>query len=264
MFLSVTIFSLIYSVCAVPFQTNSETRVYVVDTGIARIPQLPSLLPGFSFNGSTSDDNAHGTFISTVASSYAPDAVFVPVKVADAHGAATLSHVVDGLGWIQQHMQDQHNSGKLSVVLVGIGSASKHTEIDALLQDLAQHAVIVLSAGASHTNTCNAGPTTPNTLIVGAVDQNNHVTAFSNTGPCVALYAPGKDIQGWNHLAERVVLSGTSMAAAAVAGWAAHYIQKHPEVMTPHHVMDFLLDHCTPGVLGLAETDHNRLASFLV
>lgn len=70
----------------------------------------------------------------------------------------------------------------------------------------------------------------PNFLIVGAVDRRGAITAFTNTGPEVGLYANGDGV------AARLVggalshVSGTSFATPVVAGTAAKILSVLPEL----------------------------------
>ncbi|WP_203769579.1 S8 family serine peptidase, partial [Actinoplanes nipponensis] len=70
----------------------------------------------------------------------------------------------------------------------------------------------------------------PQVLTVGAVDRRNKVAAFSTHGPQVDLVAPGVDIPAPAPGNEYVTGTGTSAAAAIVAGAAALIRARHPEL----------------------------------
>jgi type VII secretion-associated serine protease mycosin len=70
----------------------------------------------------------------------------------------------------------------------------------------------------------------PEVLTVGAVDRKNKVAKFSNHGPHVDLVAPGVDIPAPAPDDKYVTGTGTSGAAAIVAGAAALIRAKYPEL----------------------------------
>mmetsp|Transcript_40789 Transcript_40789/g.85472 ORF Transcript_40789/g.85472 Transcript_40789/m.85472 type:complete len:168 (-) Transcript_40789:138-641(-) len=80
-------------------------------------------------------------------------------------------------------------------------------------------------------NACFYSPYHPSAITVGALsdDENgfNPMTLSSNYGECIDIWAPGEDIFGASNQGEyeSVSKSGTSVAAAFVAGVASLYFE---------------------------------------
>jgi subtilisin family serine protease len=96
---------------------------------------------------------------------------------------------------------------------------------------------------------------------VGATDETDTITWFSNFGPCVSLLAPGLNIVSLGiNGAPTATLSGTSMSAPLVAGSAALVIDKHGKHFSVAQVRQALIDAASTGVVGgLSEDTPNRL-----
>lgn len=96
-------------------------------------------------------------------------------------------------------------------------------------------------------------------FTVGATNQFDEETDFSNFGECLEIYAPGKEIVSAKRGGGNVALDGTSMAAPHVTGVAALYKAEHPNA-TPAEVQDFLEDKSTKDVVeNLSDNSPNRL-----
>jgi subtilisin family serine protease len=89
----------------------------------------------------------------------------------------------------------------------------------------------------------------PAAFTTAASDNLDKKAAFSNWGPCVDAYAPGVTITGdWIGSTTSIkTISGTSMAAPAVAGTAALYLADH--VSTPAGADTWIREHGTTGVI---------------
>lgn len=82
----------------------------------------------------------------------------------------------------------------------------------------------MVAAGNTNEDACRYSPASASGAItVGAVDEKQMARAFFlNYGSCVDLYAPGVSVSSVHPTSDSPqVLSGTSMAAPAVAGMAA-------------------------------------------
>lgn len=206
---------------------DGSAIIAVLDTGVdAGHPDLAGRMgSGQSFvNGdSNSDPNGHGTALAGIAAANVNNAVGVAgvayaratvssVQVLQPDGTGLDSDVIAGVVWAVD------NGAK--VILMGFSSADYSAALaDALQYAWSKGAVLVAATG----NDSSSAPSYPagmeNVLGVASTDQNDNVAADSNTGSaCVA--APGVDIYTTNPSGNYGSVSGTSAAAANVAGLA--------------------------------------------
>jgi subtilisin family serine protease len=111
---------------------------------------------------------------------------------------------------------------------------------------------VVVSAGDGSGDACKASPASaPQAITVGATEKSsNNVASFSNTGSCVKIYAPGRDIIAAgaflaNSLSQS---SGTSQACPHVAGTVALIINKKGN-MSPSTMINELITLSTKDIL---------------
>ena len=206
--------------------------VALLDTGVDASHQelVGKVVPGISLrdgsNGMT-DSSGHGTWLAGIIAArtdtmplegiaglgYAGVHI-MPVTVLDANGEGQDSDVIAGVIWAADHGAD--------VILMAFSAP----EFSANLQDAIDYAwsrgaVVVAAVGnnASSTPTFPAGDR--GVMGVAAIDQNDSPAWFSNSGQAVFIGAPGVDIQTIDIDGNFIVISGTSAAAAHVAGLAA-------------------------------------------
>jgi subtilisin family serine protease len=263
--------------------TGLGVTVYVIDTGIyAEHPEFTSV-PGRVSTGAVFvsqeppvDFNGHGTHVAALIGGasfgVAKNANIIAVKAFNRFGQAQKPALLQALGWVSSQIATG-NPAK-SIVVMTLNSPSD-ADIDQAIEDLSsQGAAVIASAGNSAADACDLSPAgTSSAITVGATGLLDGVTAFSNQGPCVSLYAPGSDIRsawipvppggvvppaGWMDF-PTVYLSGTSSAAALAAG-AAALILETQDFASAGALRDRLIRNATKDVIaGLGANSYNNL-----
>lgn len=245
-------------------QTGSGTTVYIVDTGILSSHQQFSgrVLSGYtaiSDGNGTTDCNGHGTHVAgTVGGStygVAKNVNLVPIRILGCDGSGASSNVIAGLDWILK------NGKKPAVVNMSLGG-DVSTSLDSAVENLFNNGyVMVVAAGNSNTDACNASPArVSKALTVAATDSTDTRASYSNYGSCVDIFAPGSQINSsWigSNTATKV-LNGTSMATPHVAGVVAEMLQSTPTA-TPQTISTNLLNQASSNVVKNPSGSPNRL-----
>ena len=230
--------------------TGSGVNVYVLDTGIDYAnPDFAGRIGNgaTAYGTSAQDDEGHGTHVSgTIGSTrygVANGVTFHPVKVLDSTGSGQLSTVVEGINWIAA------NAPARSVVNMSVGGSYSQAVNDAARALVDRGLVVVAAAGNDGDDARYHSPgSEPSLLTVGAVDQYDQDTYFSNFGPVLDLYAPGTDIRSDALHGGSVTMSGTSMATPHVSGAAALYWGLHPTA-SASAVTSAIMSQATRGAL---------------
>jgi len=127
-----------------------------------------------------------------------------------------------------------------------------------------------LAAGNSAEDSCNYSPPSVLTAVtVGAMQVDDQMANFSNSGPCMNVFAPGVDVLStWigSDTATNVI-SGTSMAAPHVAGLMAYFLSLQPKKgdndykgeTTPADMLKFLMDTATKDTIKNVPDDTPNL-----
>jgi len=186
----------------------------------------------------------------------APGATILPVRVADDEGNAGSDQIADGIEYAIRMNVD--------VINLSLEAGEKSTRVSKLLA-LATKAgiVIVASAGNDAEEVEGLIAERPDTISVGAVDQDDDIASFSNFSNKkvkVTIFAPGVDLYGpvgWPTKTTMGLGSGTSFSAGLVSGAVALYLELHPAV-APKDVrraislaVDYVVDGQAAGRLNL-------------
>lgn len=241
---------------------GNGVRAYVIDTGVFRSHQefkgrIESGFGAVADGRGSNDCDGHGTHVAgTIAGKtvgIARAATIVPVRVLDCLGEGYLSDILDGIDWVIS----DHQANTPAVANLSLGSDYVVEVLDVAIQALVADGITtVVAAGNSDLDACDTSPARAvNAITVGATNQLDERTYWSNYGSCVDIFAPGgTDYFGGSEIYSAGIansrsyaeMSGTSMAAPHVAGVAARYLSVHPRY-TPAQV--------TSALLGAASTD---------
>jgi subtilisin family serine protease len=233
----------------------ADVTVYILDTGIRTSHQdfggRASYGADFVGGGVSGDCNGHGTHMAgTVGGAYygvAKNVKLVSVRVLDCSGNGSASAAIAGLDWVVA------NHDRLSVANMSFAGPSNSALNDAVAKAIAAGVTVVAASGdyGMPPDACSYSPASaPGAITVGAMQQPDMVTGFSNVGPCVDLFAPGFSITSDWYTGDNIVWvrDGTSSAAAHASGAAAMYLSLHPTA-SPAEVANGLVSAATTGVL---------------
>lgn len=214
--------------------------IYILDTGIYTDNKIFAgrARMGWSFEADPTDHDGHGTHVSGTAAGgtfgVASGANLIGVKVLGDDGGGESSNTIAGIDYVLQAHEKRKASGDAdfrgSIMSMSWGLDSESPSIQtAIKAALSQGIHVSVAAGNSGTDACNkspsmAGGTNSAAVVVGSIDEMSAISDFSNTGPCVDIYAPGEDVLSAWIGAPNVVqyLSGTSMACPHVTGVMAY------------------------------------------
>lgn len=221
------------------YQTGVGVDVYVIDSGIADLPEFAGRLgAGYTSVGGTPTTPcfSHGTEVASVigGTNYgvAKGVTLHPIRVVyqcGFPGEWNGADYIDGVNWVIAH------HGTRSVANVSLGSGGDQA-VDGATDDLIIQMPVVVAAGNDGEDACGHSPARVTAaLTIAATDINDELAAWgsqaSNYGGCVDLMAPGT-AGGYDLNGNPVGSSGTSVAAPYVAGVVALMRSEHPAAST--------------------------------
>ena len=200
--------------------------VAVLDTGadLEHEDLIDNLLPGKNFVNPKlppQDDQGHGSHVTgTICAAnnklgtvgVAPKSKVVPVKVLDSKGSGKLSDVSNGVIWAADQGVD--------FITMSLGSPNPSKILhDAIKYASSKGVVVWCAAGnAGQTHNIFYPAAHPETIGIGAINENFDRAGFSCTGPDLDFLAPGVKILSTVPKNWYAILSGTSMANPFAVG----------------------------------------------
>ncbi len=258
---------------------TSTVRVFVLDTGMyVNHPDL-RVMEHVSFVPELADDlNGHGTHVAGIIgarnnSDYvigvAPGIGLHAIKVLDRNGDGTSATVISGINHVINFKRA--NPTVPCVINLSLGvvvNMTSYNMIDtACAQAVNEGIVVVVAAGNDSIDARNVSPAhTTEVITVGAYDVYDRLASFSNYGTAIDILAPGSNVLSTSYTGNTTIMSGTSMASPAVAGWCALYLQYQPTA-TPAQVAQALkllsVSSDNPSISHTRGTSTTRLSVFV-
>jgi subtilisin family serine protease len=223
---------------------STEIIIAILDGGVdGTHPDLaPNMVAGWNVydnSSDTSDPGGHGTKVAGSAVAASNNSIGVagvawgckimPIRIADPTGATTYSIIAAGLNWAANHGARVANVSYTASDSSTVQSAAKYFQT--------KGGVVAISSG--NLSTFDSTPDNPYILTVGATDNNDVLTSFSNTGNNVDLSAPGIMIRTTARGGGYESVAGTSFSSPIVAGVAALVISANPS-LTSTQIQDIL------------------------
>ncbi|WP_229873316.1 type VII secretion-associated serine protease mycosin [Streptomyces cirratus] len=250
--------------------TGKGVTVAVIDSGVARIPELEGqLVSGRDFapenieGDEHTDYRNHGTSMAAIiagngkgvggadrALGLAPDAKILPVRVnLYGNGASSDTTLVEAIRYAADS-----EAKILNISLVGWDDAA--TLRDAVKYAWSKGKLIFAGAGNDGGSYANYPAATPGVVGVGAVDADGKATTESQHNAFVDMSAPGVDIvSGCNGGTGLCKTHGTSDATALASASAALLWSVHPD-WTNNQILRVLLNTAGKPVDGVQRNDY--------
>ena len=208
-----------------PVQAASPVVVAILDSGVdASHPAFAGrIVDGYDvwYDDADPDDGCgHGTALAGIVAQLAPDAAIMPVKVMADECYGTYSRMAEGIVYAA-------DAGADIILIASGGYAPSDSLAEAVEYAQGRGALVVGGAGNDGTD----APFYPAAYVfsVSAVDRLCGPYYRSNYGAHVDIAAPGVEV--WTTApGGYAIRSGTSMAAAHVAGAAALVWGARPEL----------------------------------
>ncbi|TFD97069.1 S8 family serine peptidase [Jeotgalibacillus sp. R-1-5s-1] len=227
--------------------TGKGIKIGIIDSGIDTKHFDLKVTGGASFVDYTTsyhDDNGHGTHVAGIVAALnnsvgyrgiAPNAELYALKVFDADGGGNISGLVHAIQWAIDH--------ELDIINMSLGAQADSTALRLAIEQASKEGLLLVSAagndGTGSGNTVDYPAAYPQTIAVGAVDQQLRLAPFSSTGAAVDLTAPGVLVSSTYFQNQYAKMSGTSMATPYVSAMAALLMEAKPQA-TATEIRDLL------------------------
>ena len=218
-----------------------RAKIAFIDTGFC--PPLDFYLPRKRtaafvdfVSGETDpyDDNGHGTavgcllacdgrFSPWVKTGSAAGADVVALKAIESNGSGSVLNILEAMQWLYDNYR-RYNVTTLCMSLGGRAEEGKDPLCEAVNALWNEGITVVASAGNSGENGVTSPGRCGRIITVGSVEKNENkivraqYSSFDKDGSKPEVCAFGSDVDCVSPENERVVLSGTSIAAPVVAG----------------------------------------------
>lgn len=246
---------------------KGNTKIGLIDTGVTSIPDTAGQIgAGFNVianNSNVTDDNGHGTFISSIIASQVNNgqgiagindrATIIPIKVLGADGSGNLSNLIKGI----QYAIDQN----VNIINLSLATSSYTEGLNSIIEQAYQKGIIIVAAAGNGGLNITSPTISPlnndgnkNWIIgVGTIDNRGVRPGYANDGFGVDVLAPGDNVIGYNQNNTLQYRSGTSISTAVVTGvisaWRDYY-----GTLTPEDAMNLINSSSQNKVISMSNT----------
>jgi len=235
--------------------TGAGVNVYIIDSGIRRthtefagrvVPAFSSIADAYGPDGC----HWHGSHVAGIVGGtiygVAKSATLHSVRAYDCSGIGTSSSILAAIDWVTA------NHTGPSVALMSISGPSS-LAVNAAVQSSINAGITYVAAAGNNTgdDACRYSPAgVTDAITVAAISGTDRQTGYTNVGNCVDLYAPGSQIYSATAESDTAIalFTGTSQAAAFVAGAAALHLEGSPDAL-PADVAASIISNATVGVV---------------
>lgn len=207
---------------------SEEIIIAYLDTGVDRNHEdlRQKIKPGyntFDKSNDITDYHGHGTHVAGIIGAVTNNLTgiaglswknpIMPVKVLDENGEGSIFEIASGIIWATDH--------GAKVINMSLGD-SEHSEMlyEAIRYAYERDVVLIAAAGNDNVETPMYPSAYEEVIAVAAVNEQEQKAEFSNYGQHIDVAAPGENIPSTFLDSQYVFMSGTSMAAPHVTGFA--------------------------------------------
>lgn len=212
---------------------GKSVSIAILDTGIADAKNninIENKINLIKKQAGPKDFDGHGTYISSIISSkkfgIAPKSEVYIGKVISTSNKGDFRDVSKGVKWATNLNVD--------IILMSLGGKSYSSELEKEIERAINKNILIISAvgneGISNRDTVMYPAKYKGVLGVGAIDDREKIWFKSSKGTGVDIVAPGSNVPGYDLNSNVVKYSGTSSAAAYVAGIAALIKQSNKNI----------------------------------